>query len=76
MDLTLKKTIEYKGSNLKCITELDGAKNQFEMLEALEKTMIVSLKEGKKHVTYSLDEAEEKALYQILKERNEHKRGS
>lgn len=72
MDLEIKKTIEYKGPNLVCTCQLDKVKNELSVSESLNKTLIVSLKEDKKHVTYSLDEAEEKVLYLILRKRNGH----
>lgn len=54
-----------------CTHELGGVKSSLEIGKALEDFLIVSLKEGKKHVTYSLDRVEEMALYQMLKERND-----
>ena len=78
MDLEIRKIIEYKGSRLKCTCELGEVKSELEFLEALGGTLVVSLKAEKKpvkHVTYSIDEAEEKALYLLLRKRNEQKMG-
>ncbi len=73
MDLEKKKVIEYKGSRLKYTCELGEAKSELEFSEALGGTLIISLKAERKpikHVTYSMDEAEEKALYLLLRKRN------
>lgn len=75
MDLEKRKLIEYKGSRLTCTCELgESAKSELEFSEALGGTLTVSLKAERKpikHVTYSMDEAEEKALYLLLRKRNE-----
>lgn len=68
--LSRVKVITQDDNKVVCTSALGSAKSTLELGEALN-GLVVSLKEGKNHITYSIDKVEEMALYQFLKERNE-----
>lgn len=67
------KSIKMTKSQLICISELGNTKCVFDLATALSDDLIISIKENKKHITYSLTSVEEKALYEFLRERNGRK---
>jgi len=71
VNLDKKNTIQYEENKVSCTHSLGEIDSQLELSETLSKTLTVSIKEKKKHITYSMDEVEEKAIYIFLKGRHE-----
>lgn len=65
------RKIEYDKRSMKCRLEFPDATAELEASPSVVDTLIISIKENIKHVTYSLNRTEEMALYELLRRRNE-----
>ena len=65
------RTLQYAKNLLKCNVDVEHLKAELQLLTAVNDTLIVSIKENKTHITYSINKIEERALYELLRSRNE-----
>jgi hypothetical protein len=65
------KVLEYDDKSIKCSVKLDHIKSELYILPALDDTLIISTKENKNHTAFSMNRIEERALYELLRSRNE-----